>query len=220
MCEHGTKTTPVFLPADGEASWLLLPSLVSLLSDDTVQPENTYSHILKVTGQMWESQKRISINTNQLGDNGISLLLSLRDSTVRCLELMISSVSATSVLNPSSLRLWPWAISKAARILLALQIWHSQTPPICVAPDGFLYHVIVPICSILQEIISYLLLIHFFQSLSKIIFSTNKYCFIIESYWSYLASSCHESTQSLDKRISLHCASYLNTHCSTWKTCK
>ena len=52
MCEHGTKITPVFLPADGEASWLLLPSLISLLSGSTVQPENTYSHILKVTGQV------------------------------------------------------------------------------------------------------------------------------------------------------------------------
>ena len=29
--QHGTKTTPVFLPADGEASWSLLPSLISLL---------------------------------------------------------------------------------------------------------------------------------------------------------------------------------------------
>ena len=38
---------PVFLPADGEASSLLLPSLVSLLSAGTVQPENTYSRILK-----------------------------------------------------------------------------------------------------------------------------------------------------------------------------
>ena len=51
MHKHGTKTTPVFLPADGEASWLLLPSLVSLLSGSTVQPENTYSCILKMTGQ-------------------------------------------------------------------------------------------------------------------------------------------------------------------------
>ena len=51
MREHGTKTTPVFLPADGEASWSLLPSSVSLLSGDTVQPENIYSCILKVTGQ-------------------------------------------------------------------------------------------------------------------------------------------------------------------------
>ena len=64
MREHGTKTTTVFLPADGEASWSLLPSSVSLLSGGTVQPENTYSSILKATGQVWESQKRISINTN------------------------------------------------------------------------------------------------------------------------------------------------------------
>ena len=64
MREHGTKTTPVFLPADGEASWSLLPSSVSLLSGGTVQPENTYSSILKATGQVWESQKRTSINTN------------------------------------------------------------------------------------------------------------------------------------------------------------
>ena len=65
MCEHGTKTTPVFLPADGEASWLLLPSSVSLLLGGTVQPENTYSRILKVTGQVLESRKSISINTNR-----------------------------------------------------------------------------------------------------------------------------------------------------------
>ena len=52
MYEHGTKTTSIFLPADGEASWLLPSSLVSLLSDGTVQPENTYSCILKVTGQV------------------------------------------------------------------------------------------------------------------------------------------------------------------------
>ena len=61
MREHGTKTTLVFLAADGEASWSLLPSSVSLLSVDTVQAENTYSCTLKVTGHVWESQKRISI---------------------------------------------------------------------------------------------------------------------------------------------------------------
>ena len=66
--KHGTKTTPVFLPAGGEASWLLLPVSVSLLSRGTVQPENTYSCILKVTGQVWESQKMISINTNDSYD--------------------------------------------------------------------------------------------------------------------------------------------------------
>ena len=49
------------LPADGEAFWSLLPSLVSLLSDNTVQPENTYYFILKVTGKVWESQKMINI---------------------------------------------------------------------------------------------------------------------------------------------------------------
>ena len=43
---------------------LLLPSLVSLLSGGTVQLENIYSCILKATGQVWESQKSKSINTN------------------------------------------------------------------------------------------------------------------------------------------------------------
>ena len=38
MPEHDTETTLVFLlPADGEASWLLLPSIVSLLSGGTLQ---------------------------------------------------------------------------------------------------------------------------------------------------------------------------------------
>ena len=60
-CEYGTKTTLVFLPADGEASWSLLPSSVSLLSCGTVQPEHNYSCIFKMTGQVWKSQKRISI---------------------------------------------------------------------------------------------------------------------------------------------------------------
>ena len=46
MREHGAKTTPVFLPADGEASWSLVPSSVSLLSGGTDQPENTYSSII------------------------------------------------------------------------------------------------------------------------------------------------------------------------------
>ena len=57
MHEHGTKTTQVFLPADGEASWSLFSSSVSLLSGSTVPLENTYSGILKVTGQVQESQK-------------------------------------------------------------------------------------------------------------------------------------------------------------------
>ena len=52
MRDHGTKTTLVFLPADGEDSWSLLPSSVSLLSGITAQPENNYSRILKVPGQV------------------------------------------------------------------------------------------------------------------------------------------------------------------------
>ena len=44
MREHDTKTAPVFLSADGEACCLLLPS--------SIQPYNTYSRILKVTGQV------------------------------------------------------------------------------------------------------------------------------------------------------------------------
>ena len=50
MHKHGTETTLVFLPSNEETSWSLLPSLVSILSGSTVQPENTYSCILKVTG--------------------------------------------------------------------------------------------------------------------------------------------------------------------------
>ena len=49
--QHCTKTILVFLPADEEAS-------VSLLSDSTVEPENTYSCIRKVTGLVWEYQKK------------------------------------------------------------------------------------------------------------------------------------------------------------------
>ena len=54
---HGTEITPVFLIADREASWLLLPSLVSLVSGHTVQPKKTYSCICKVTVQVSDSQK-------------------------------------------------------------------------------------------------------------------------------------------------------------------
>ena len=49
MHKHGTETTLVFLPADGEAPWWLLSILVPLLLSGTMQPESTYSHLLKVT---------------------------------------------------------------------------------------------------------------------------------------------------------------------------
>ena len=60
--QHGTKSIPVFLPADAKGSWFLPSSLVWLLSGRTVQLENTYSCILKVTGRIGGSQKKISIN--------------------------------------------------------------------------------------------------------------------------------------------------------------
>ena len=52
MRKYSTKTTPVFLPTDGEAFWSLFPCSVSLLLGNTMQPENTYSHIFKVTHQV------------------------------------------------------------------------------------------------------------------------------------------------------------------------
>ena len=67
MHEHGTKTTPVFLPADGEASWSLLPSSVSLLSGSTVQPENTYPRILK-HGMYWGTDPPSKSNPPQIGN--------------------------------------------------------------------------------------------------------------------------------------------------------
>ena len=57
MCELGPKTIPVFLVADGDASWLLLLSSLSIIPGGTVQPENTYSCIFKVTSHV-ENRKR------------------------------------------------------------------------------------------------------------------------------------------------------------------
>ena len=58
MRQYGTKTTLVFLSADGESPLSLLSSSVSLLSGGTVQPENNYFCILRLTVQIWESQKK------------------------------------------------------------------------------------------------------------------------------------------------------------------
>ena len=62
----GTKTTPVFLPLDGEAFQSLLPSSVTFLSVGTVQPENTYFCILKLTCQVRETQKTTLITTTTI----------------------------------------------------------------------------------------------------------------------------------------------------------
>ena len=59
MREHGTKISLVFLSADGEASWSLLRSSISLLSGGTAQPENTYFGILNVASQVRERLDRV-----------------------------------------------------------------------------------------------------------------------------------------------------------------
>ena len=52
MCEQGTKTNPVFLPAD-------FFSFLALRHGDTVDPENMYFQILKaVTDQVWDKAKK------------------------------------------------------------------------------------------------------------------------------------------------------------------
>ena len=61
----------MFLLADEEASWVANSKFG--LQGGTVQPVNTYSCILKVTGQVWESQKRISINTDHSYHPSINL---------------------------------------------------------------------------------------------------------------------------------------------------
>ena len=45
--------------SDGNKQFFYLgPNSVSLLLGGAVQPEKTYSRILKMTGQVWESQKK------------------------------------------------------------------------------------------------------------------------------------------------------------------
>ena len=58
--QPGTKTIPVFLADDRETSWFLVAGSVSLLSGGTVQPENTYFYIIKVTSisMSWDLVKQ------------------------------------------------------------------------------------------------------------------------------------------------------------------
>ena len=51
------------MPVDGEAFWLLLLSLVSLLSGGTVQPENTYSCIPKGKAKKGQASTLITTTT-------------------------------------------------------------------------------------------------------------------------------------------------------------
>ena len=59
---EGSKTTPVFYLLM-EEPLRCFPSLVSLPSGRMVQPENICSCILKVTGQVRESQKKKNSNS-------------------------------------------------------------------------------------------------------------------------------------------------------------
>ena len=69
MHEYGTKTTLVFLPADVEASWSLLPSLVSLLSGSTVQPKkHLFQYPHGDRSSLRKQNKNIRINTNHSYD--------------------------------------------------------------------------------------------------------------------------------------------------------
>ena len=57
MRKHGTKPILVFLTDNEKASWLLLSTLVSLLSSSTVQQENSYSYIIMVTSRSEKVKK-------------------------------------------------------------------------------------------------------------------------------------------------------------------
>ena len=63
---RGTKITSVLLLADEEDFCTLLPNLVSLLSNGKGEPENTYSCIPNLTGQVRseKAKKRVNINVN------------------------------------------------------------------------------------------------------------------------------------------------------------
>ena len=100
--QHGTKTTPVCLPNDGEAFWLVLPSSVSLLAGSTVQPENTYSCILKMTGQVWERQKRISINSNHSYHQHYLLKPASTDLTIKSGSVLTNPIRKDGV--------WGWSM--------------------------------------------------------------------------------------------------------------
>lgn len=70
---HSTKT----VPGIGEASWTILTSSIFLLSGGTVQLENTYSCILKVTCQIWEYTnhrypKLVSTNQSNESDSALT----------------------------------------------------------------------------------------------------------------------------------------------------
>ena len=80
-----------------EISWSLLARSVFLLSDGTMQPENTYSHILKVTGKVWEAKKRLESLSKYgvLLPSGIKgcILVLQQFSPIRCWKDAILDIS-------------------------------------------------------------------------------------------------------------------------------
>ena len=97
---HLKKSILVFLLNDRKASQSPLPSSFSLLSSSTVQPENTYSCTLKVTGQVWESQKGMSINTTSTATTSINLPKSVStDLTIKSDSVLINPIGNHRVLD-------------------------------------------------------------------------------------------------------------------------
>ena len=61
--QDDAKTTLVILPDSGETSWLLLPSSSSYYQATQCHQNNLF---LYFQSQVWEIQKRISININDI----------------------------------------------------------------------------------------------------------------------------------------------------------
>ena len=77
-----------------------------------------------------------------IGLNGIILLISPMDSQVIGQELIIPSISTNNVRRDSLLRLSPWFLSIAERMLLADRIYHSHIPPMLLAMGGLHFQLI------------------------------------------------------------------------------
>ena len=89
-----------------------------------------------------------------IGLSSIMLLTSLNKSVVKGREFTITSPSISKVHNNSSFRLVPWVFNKEVKIVLALLICLSHTPPILLADGGFSFHSIhSPPLSLMKSLI-------------------------------------------------------------------
>ena len=75
-----------------------------------------------------------------IGLSGIMLLTWINKSVVKWYEFAIASTSISKVCNDLSYRLVPWVFNKEVKIVLALLIYLSHTPPILLAEGGFHFH--------------------------------------------------------------------------------